>query len=207
MRQSQRCAALLLAVGGAGQGGAVMPPPSPELLKACEPLTLQVQRAMLLRDAGKFKAARDAIEGVVAQRPDSFRGNYILANILMESAQQDEGRKTLEKVIRLFPSLPRSCQTQTGWYSVYGYAGAEYYSLGDSRRAEAMLLEGYRNSAYLYPGSKQALLNNLGLLYFKNGKLSESERFYREAVAAGSKMAVPHLQTVHALILARKADK
>jgi Flp pilus assembly protein TadD len=178
----------------------IMPAPSPELLRACEPLTDEVQRAITSRDAGDFIGAQRIISAVVARSPNSFRANYILANILFETGRGAEGKQAIEKALNIFPQLNDACRNQTGWYSIYGYAGAEYYSIGDAAQAERLLLEGYKNKAHLFPGSKQALLSNLGLLNFKRGNLKQSERFYTEAVQAGSKRAIEHLATVKALL-------
>lgn len=150
---------------------------------------------------GRFQQARDAIETLVAQRPDSIHAHYILANFYLRTADYDAGLKASIALLSLQSSSWRiyyelsalyyrkNCNWQAGRLArAILRAEPEYASAWDllsSLHRETMeyaLSEICSRKAVTLEPYSVGMLENLGTILSDQSKTSEAIDYLRRVV-------------------------
>lgn len=125
---------------------------------------------VLLREAGKFREARDMLSDAIEDSPDDDRLVFQYAVVLHDLKQEDAALREMERVLILNPNHAEALN-----YLAYGLA----MDKRDLGRAEELA-----NRALKIRPEDGFFLDTLGWIYFNSGKLEEAEKTLAQAVSA-----------------------
>jgi Tfp pilus assembly protein PilF len=143
----------------------------------------QLNRARSLRHAGHYDRAIAMLHEILAQAPDYYRAHYHLGLTLAESGKLDEAMATFGQAARIKDSKGIKDAT------LYNAIGWTHFLQGDYEQADAWLERAVRSNE---PASREArarAFDNLGIVAMRQGKLSEANAAFRQALALGSEGA------------------
>ena len=156
-----------------------------------------VDQAKALRLDRKFDEAIEQLKPLVRREPGYYRAIYQLALACAERAQipsrKDEDVKNADKwFLAVIAEKERlnSLGTPLNEYTIYNSYGWFLMENGRFREAEASLQKGL-NELDKLPSvqSQQRVLNNLAIVYKRQGRFEEAAELSKRAMALGSPTA------------------
>jgi len=134
-----------------------------------EQAQLLIAEAQLLRDATQHAAAMQVLEGGLARFPDNTDMLYDYAMLAEKTERHDVMEKSLRRIIELSPTNQHA-------YNALGYSLAERNIRLDEARA---LIE----KALTLAPDDPFIMDSMGWVLFRLGKLNEAEDLLRRAYA------------------------
>jgi len=140
----------------------------------------------------RYDEARSMCEQMLQQRPDSYRANFILANIALELQDYNEAVLRLTKVLRVQPT-----------------AGDAHYNMGIALQSQGKIEEAIQHyhQALRYKADDALVHNNLAAALQLQGNFEEATKEYQEALRIDGENALLHLNFANALQSQGKPDE
>jgi Tfp pilus assembly protein PilF len=178
---------------------------------ACDPFAKLNDQAKTLRSQGKLADAQIAVDKVLTQSKSDFRANYTAALIALDQVRGDPARavqalKALEGTVALLAAQDSACAKAGNFYSVYNTIGVEYYNRADLANAKKYFDLAYANWDKLDPVTRSKLLDNLGLVTYRQNDFVCAAAYFQRAQKAGAKSAASHLSLAQK-VLSSASDK
>jgi len=201
-----RAAAILLALCCVDASGAVADPAG-----SCDPMARMNDNAKALRAQQRFPEALSVVQKILAQSPDDFRANYTNALIALDLGRNDRSKwlaatKQLEGVLPLLTKQSPACAKDKNFYSIYNTLGVEYYNQGNVPLAKKYYDLAFSNFDKLNADTQGKLLDNLGLIAYRQNDFVCAATYFTKAEKAGAKNASYHLGLA-AKVLSSANDK
>ncbi len=164
----------------------------------CDPMATQNDQARTYRVAQRLADAQKTVDKILAAHPADFRAKYTAALIALDQDRKDRDKtlaaiKMLEATAGLLGSQDAACARAKNFYSIYNTIGVEYYNLGDVPSAKKYFDLANANWDKLDPDTQAKLLDNLGLVSYRQSDFVCAAAYFGKAQKAGSKNAAFHL--------------
>lgn len=117
---------------------------------------------------------------ILAVTPEDAQTWGVLGDALMEMGRYGEAYASYQKMLRIKPGM--HVYNRIAWY---------HHVTGDTGKAAAIMSDAVL-TANGFPENKAWCLVELGNLYFKQGKVAEAEKAYREGIATFPRMHSAH---------------
>jgi len=150
----------------------------------------RIDHARQLRLDGNAGQSIQALQGVMANDPSNFRGQYNLALALAENNQKDAAISAFEKAVDLGEKQGVPDAT------VYNSYGWFLMQQGKYAAAERQFKTGTKYIDKLSDKSRQRLLNNLGLLYMQTDQLDKAQTQFAKTESDGAKKGIEIIKTI-----------
>ena len=163
--------------------------------------SLIVDQAKSLRLERKFDAAIEQLKPLIKREPEYYRAMYQLALACAERAQSaDKQAGDIENADKWFRTAIAQKERLSAVgkplneYTIYNSYGWFLMETGHFKEAEASLLKGLNEIDKLPTvQSQQRVLNNLAIVYKRQGRFDEAADLSKKAIALGSITAQKNL--------------